>query len=40
MKSKWLKPKQVMHLFDTGEGPLTDDIIQLPKPAAQGWFVD
>lgn len=35
MKAKWLKPKQVMHLYDTGENTLRDEVIEIPAKSAQ-----
>ncbi|XP_052241674.1 protein-methionine sulfoxide oxidase mical3b-like isoform X3 [Dreissena polymorpha] len=34
MKQKWLKPKQVMHLYDTGENTFRDEVIEIPKPSS------
>ncbi|WAR07853.1 MICA3-like protein [Mya arenaria] len=32
LKAKWLKAKQVQHLYDTGDNTLKDELIEIPKP--------
>ncbi|XP_060606794.1 F-actin-monooxygenase MICAL3-like [Ruditapes philippinarum] len=40
MKSKWLKPKQVMHLYDTGDNTLRDEVIEIPAKSPQDDVID
>ncbi|KAL4232988.1 [F-actin]-monooxygenase mical3 [Mactra antiquata] len=40
LKAKWLKPKQVWHLYDTGENTLRDEVIEIPVKSAQNDIID